>query len=155
MVVVMILALLGVLAVNIYKRYLLKAKTSEAMTMLSHIKAKQEAYHAEHYRYAHFTAYHPLVIKRDEKVDFTPFPDQWKQLGIQPSTKAVYFQYTTISDQGGAAPPSGVFNPVPSAWFIATAQAKFDSSDVDTTFEIASDRDTVWKKDRFGNSGPP
>jgi prepilin-type N-terminal cleavage/methylation domain-containing protein len=156
MIVVVILALLGVLAVNIYKRYVLKAKTSEAMTMLAHIKAKQEAYHAEHYRYAHIPAFHPAAILRDEKVAFTPLPAEWQQLGLQTSTKMVHFQYSTISDQGGAAPPAGIFNPVPAAWFVATAQAKFDDSgSADTTYEIASDRDTVWKKDKFGSSGPP
>jgi prepilin-type N-terminal cleavage/methylation domain-containing protein len=159
MIVVVILALLGVLAVNIYKRYTMKAKSSEAMTMLAHIKAKQEAYHAEHYRYAHIPAYHPAEIKRDEKVPFTPLPVEWQQLGLQATTRMVLFQYNTTSDQGNVAnaPPGGhaLYGLTPGqSWFIATAQGKMDSDSVDTTYEIVNNRDTVWKVDKFGNRGP-
>jgi prepilin-type N-terminal cleavage/methylation domain-containing protein len=156
MIVVVILALLGVLAVNIYRRYIQKAKTSEAMTMLQHIRAKQEAYQAEHYRYAHVGAFWPTTVTKDQKTAFTPLPAEWQQLGIQATMKYVYFQYNTISDQGGQPPPNGIWTTAPAAWYVATAQAKFDDySTPDTTFEMASDRDTVWKMDKFGNRGPP
>jgi prepilin-type N-terminal cleavage/methylation domain-containing protein len=157
MVVVVILALLGVLAINIYKRYVLKSKASEAMTMLGHIKAKQEAYQAEHYRYAHIPTFHPTAIQRDKKVPFTPLPasGEWQQLGIQATMKATFFQYNTTSDQGNPVanrPPAEVGIPDGQTWFVATAVGQFDSdSTPDTTYEIVSNRDTVWKVDRFGN----
>lgn len=159
MVVVAILSLLGVLAVNIYKRYTMKAKTSEAMAMLSHIKSKQDAYQAEHYRYAYIPTYFPTAILRNAKVPFTPLPAEWSQLGIQSTTKAVYFQYNTLSDQGNVAndPPGGreLYGiAAGTSWFIATALGKFDSDTADTTFEIVNNRDSVWKVDKFGNRGP-
>jgi prepilin-type N-terminal cleavage/methylation domain-containing protein len=159
MVVVVILALLGVLAINIYKRYTMKAKASEALTMLAHIKAKQEAYQAEHYRYAHIPTYHHAAIKRDEKVPFTPLPEtgEWQQLGLQATMKATYFQYNTTSDQGNptANTATEVGIPAGQAWFIARALGKFDTDSApDTTYEIVSNRDTVWKVDKFGNRGP-
>jgi prepilin-type N-terminal cleavage/methylation domain-containing protein len=160
MVVVVILALLGVLAVNIYKRYTLKARTSEAMTMLAHIKTRQEAYQAEHYQYANITAYHPAAISKDEKTAFTPLPAAWQQLGIQATTKAVWFQYKCESDAGNVAnaPPGGHAQYGLTAgqpWFIATALGKFDdASTPDTTYEIVNNRDQVWKVDKFGNRGP-
>ena len=157
MVVVAILGLLGVLAINIYKRYVLKSKTSEAMTMLAHIKAKQETYQAEHYRYAHIPDAFPASIVRGTKVPFTGLPDTWLQLGIQASQNAVYFQYKTESDQGNPAannPPVGVGMTNGQTWFTATAYGKFDADTIDTTYEIVSNRDSVWKVDRFGNRGP-
>ena len=161
LVVVVILGVLAALAVNIYGRYSKKARTSEALAMLAHIKAKQEAYHAEHYRYAHIPDFWPAddALKKGEKVPFTPLPAEWQQLGIQASQKYVYFGYNTISDQGNVAnaPPGGHAQYGLTAgqpWFIATAHGKFDSDTVDTTFEIVSNRETIWKVDKFGNRGP-
>lgn len=157
MVVVVILALLGVLAINIYKRYAVKAKSSEAMTMLAHIKAKQIAYHAEHYRYAHIPSFHPAETTYDAKTAFTPLPAEWQQLGMQASAKAVTFRYKTESDQGNPAanqPPAGLGLTAGQPWFFAQAQGKIDGNTYDTTYEIVSDRDTVWKVDKFGNRGP-
>jgi prepilin-type N-terminal cleavage/methylation domain-containing protein len=158
LVVVAILGILSVLAVTVYKRYTTKAKTSEAMAMLSHIKAKQEAYQGEHYRYAHIPAFYPSTVKTNEKVPFGPLPVEWLQLGIQANSRAVYFQYQTVSDQGNVAnaPPGGTGLVAGQPWFVARAQASFESAGgtPDTTFEIVSNRDTVWKVDVFGNRGP-
>ena len=161
LVVIAILGILSVLAVTVYKRYTMKAKTSEAMSMLAHIKAKQDAYQGEHYRYAHIPAFYPTTVKRNEKVPFGPLPVEWQQLGIQASTRAVYFQYNVVSDQGNVAnaPPAGygTYGLTPGQpWFVARALASFDDAGnaPDTTFEIVSNRDTVWKVDKFGNRGP-
>jgi len=160
MVVVVILALLSVLAVNIYHRYSKNAKTSEALAMLAHIKAKEESYFSEHYRYAHIPEFHPAAIKREEKVPFSPLPAEWQQLGMQDNHGWVYFQYNVISDQGNVAnaPPGGhaLYGLKPGQpWFIATARAKFDNeSQPDTTFEMVNNRETVWKKDQFGHRSP-
>jgi len=157
MIVVVILGLLATLAINIFKRYTMKAKTSEAMTMLAHIKAKQEAYQAEHYRYAHIPTFHPTSIARNTKVPFSPLPSsgEWQQLGIQSTMKDSYFQYNTTSDQGNPATnraPAEVGIPDGQAWFVAQALGKFDSDTAaDTTYEIVSNRDTIWKVDVFGN----
>jgi Tfp pilus assembly protein PilE len=160
MIVVVILALLGVLAVNIYRRYTMKARTSEALAMLAHIKAKQEAYHAEHFRYADIPTFHPGTVKKDEKVPFAPLPAAWQQLGIQAGNKSVYFQYNVISDAGNVAtvPPGGhaVFGlTAGQPWFIAQARAKFDDySTTDTTFEVTNNRESVFKIDKFGHRSP-
>lgn len=159
MVVVAILGVLGTLAVNVYQRYIKKSKTMEALTLLAHIRARQEAYQAEHYRYAHIPAFFPTAIQRNAKVPFTPMPAEWLQLGMQTTAKNVYFQYNTTSDQGDVtanAPPGGAATyglVAGESWYIATAQGQFDGTIPDTTYEVVSGRDVVWKVDVFGNRG--
>lgn len=160
MIVVVIIAILGVLAVNIYRRYANKAKTSEAMVVLGKIKARQEAYKAEFHRYADYRtggsgsamSYFPAAssLKMGEKTPLGTVPTAWRELGLNLQMKAVYFQYGFLSDAGGN-PSEVTLGEVALTgegnWFIARAKARFEKKTCcDTTFEITSNRETVYKK---------
>lgn len=149
MIVVAILGILASLATVGFKRYLARARTTEAAAMLGEIAAKELIYFQE------FGAYLPLradgnitLPSPDEGAaafyplspndatfdsarlatsinDPTAWPAAWRGVGLRPKDPALYCTYMANAGMGGQAVPAGFGTglvPVPGApWFYALA----------------------------------
>jgi prepilin-type N-terminal cleavage/methylation domain-containing protein len=163
LVVVAILGILAVIAVNIYKKYIKKSRLSEAISQLSDIKAKQEAYNGRYDRYAsvcdNVTAtscaawFYPTSTAYDAKSTWDPaaMTGGWVgfvQLGID-KKQDLFFAYGTVSDgpnPGQISAPSVLGLPAGTSWFCAAARAKiYNNSADDVYLELTSHTDKAWQ----------
>ena len=92
MIVVAIIAILASIAIPQYKKFQLKAKTSEAKSNIGAIRSAEETYAAEHdvYRTANWT---PASVPGAAATDFTGGgKSDFDKIGFTPAGK-VYYQY--------------------------------------------------------------
>lgn len=88
MIVVAIIAILAAIAIPQYRKFQLKAKTSEAKTNLGAIKTCEESYSAEHDQYL-TSAYKPDATPTATPRDFAG-GDVFNSLGFAPAGKVRY-----------------------------------------------------------------
>jgi prepilin-type N-terminal cleavage/methylation domain-containing protein len=114
MVVVVIVGVLATLGVYGVANYLTSAKTSEAVSMMTSIKASEEAYKAETFTYldvsTSFSAanFYPSVTVGKFKTQWgasSAVGDRWKTLGVQPDGP-VLFTYAVVATPAGGAGPT-------------------------------------------------
>lgn len=137
MVVVVIVGVLATLAVYGTRKYVLSAKTAEAVSMITQIKAAEEAYRDEMFVYlgaSDFTKWHPVdapeasVYSWDKATDMGAL---FNALGVQP-TGGVHYAYAVVAGVGDSlpAPPEGVQNYFPPStdgpFYIVMAKADLD-----------------------------
>ena len=104
MIVVAIIAILAAIAIPQYKKFQLKAKTSEAKANLGAIKTCEEAYAAENDHYV-LAAAAPSTDPGAAKQDWAS-NDGFNSLGFAPAGQ-VYYQYAVVSNDwtnAGSAP---------------------------------------------------
>ncbi len=163
MVVVVIVGILASLAIYSVTKYIASAKTAEAREVLTSIKAGQEAYRDETFRY--------LGVSNSADT-FYPSNDlngrisiQWgasfagctngsvtcdvgfKTLGVEP-TAAVRFRYTTVAGTAGSTPSLGTVPAIagynlPAAaaaapWYVAKAVSDLDGDGVTYSAYVTS-----------------
>ncbi|MEM1007882.1 MAG: prepilin-type N-terminal cleavage/methylation domain-containing protein [Myxococcota bacterium] len=113
MVVTVIIGILAAVAVPSYRRYVIRARAQEPITLLPQIRLKQEMFFAENSEYVSTPAYPALNtgFMPDLKVWDSASTDgkTWQgDLGFRPSTPSVYFQYwsqrVTLDGTAGSAP---------------------------------------------------
>jgi len=98
MVVVAIIAILAAIAVPQYKKYQLKAKTSEARMNIGAIRTAEEAYAAEEEKYVG-CAPDPSNIPGPAAHDFN-YSGGFKTISFKPSGK-VYYSYAVYGNDNG------------------------------------------------------
>jgi len=99
MIVVAIIGLLSVVAIPNFRRYQLRAKTTEAVTNIAAIALTQKTYFAEKGFYANATSPVPAAIPGNNRVAWTSSAE-FNELGWT-AEGPVYFQYSfTADDQG-------------------------------------------------------
>ena len=114
MVVVAIVGILATLAVFGVKRYINSAKTSEAMAMVNTIRAAEESYRDETFKYrglGDFTSggWHPMETPGNRKYNWATtgtgdMTNIFRELGVE-TTSPVYYTYTVVAgDSGGTVP---------------------------------------------------
>jgi type IV pilus assembly protein PilA len=105
MVVVAIIAILAAVAIPQYKKYQLKAKTSEAKVNIGAIRSLEEAYSVENDYYV-LTNWAPGTIPGTAPTKFTEAGDADKKgfdkIGFAPSGK-VYYSYAVLNSENKTA----------------------------------------------------
>jgi type IV pilus assembly protein PilA len=117
MTVVVLVGVLATLAVYGIRKYILAAKSSEAVSMMASIKSSEEAFKDETFVYldvsTSFSNWYPTNTPGQTKVQWGgPGPNatvagNWKTLGVRPNGP-VQFGYAVV-----ATPPGGAFPTVP------------------------------------------
>jgi prepilin-type N-terminal cleavage/methylation domain-containing protein len=131
MIVVVILGILSSLGMVGYRRYLGRARSTEAVAMLAEISAKEQVYFSE------FASYLPLVagagrpataaagVATEADTDFYPrfptsttfdsvrsaasvsaLPVSWSQVAVRPKDNVLYCSYFAGAGMPGSSPPS-------------------------------------------------
>jgi prepilin-type N-terminal cleavage/methylation domain-containing protein len=112
MVVVSIVGVLATLATYGVRKYLLEAKKAEAASMITQIRAAEESYRDETFRYLgsstnDFSKWHPTDVPGGAKYDWgtdTDLRDEvFGPLGVRPSGPVEY-AYTVVAGVGGTIP---------------------------------------------------
>jgi type IV pilus assembly protein PilA len=156
MAVVAIVAVLATLATYSVRKYVADSKTSEAVEMISDIKAAQETYKAETFAYLAVSPdltssgsfYPDNPLPGQQKMNFAgaaPTQTGWQQLAVN-STAPVLFVYACTAGAAGTAPsalggditvgnwPATVSSP----WYVVKAKADLTGNGVYTVFVGAS-----------------
>lgn len=159
MVAVVVLAILSVVAMVSYNKYIRKARTTEAITFLSDIKMKQETYFQTYGLYVgtsssdnSFTTgdfypktknsdgYYKWEMKCPE--DKGSYPG-WCALGSRPTAEEGSYQYVTVGwqpkDPPVAAPDTRHIRDATRRWWFAEARGDLDSNNVYATFRLSSE----------------
>ncbi|ADU97315.1 type IV pilin protein [Thermovibrio ammonificans] len=99
MVVVAIIAILAAIAIPQYKKFQLRAKTSEAKENLGAIRTAEEAYSAENDVYLAAT-YDPADIPGPTPASWNATSVGFSKIGFEPAGK-VYYSYTVFGNNAG------------------------------------------------------
>jgi len=161
MVTVVILAILSVVAGISYKKYMRKARTTEAITFLSDIKMKQETYYQTYGQYVDTSAsesahsdsdFHPTVISGGDRKweiscpqDANSYPG-WCALGSRPTGGTTNYQYVTVGWAPEDPEPSNVYIKDPERrWWYAVAHGDLDTASANkSTFILTSEVTEVY-----------
>ncbi len=107
MIVVAIIAILASIAIPQYKKFQLKAKTSEAKSNIGAIRSAEETYAAEHDVYKVIPNV-PDNVPGAQAADWTSSTNGgvgFDDIGFKPAGK-VYYTYWVVAGDGAANPPS-------------------------------------------------
>ena len=146
MIVVAITGILAAIALPSYRSYMQRSKTSEAITFLSEIRQRQEAYRAEFGQYCSASAapgtaisgggWNPPVLPTGgSRTVFSTQPG-WTDLGAAPHGPSL-FQYRTTAGPPGTNPGVPSF-PSNDFWFVAHARGDLDDDGDVVIFEVIS-----------------
>lgn len=126
MIVVVIIGILAAISVVSYRRYIARARLSEATAMLAEFAAKEQLYYLDAGLYieAHRTTANSNSFN-EAPAEFYPsdasayfdsartpvalgaLPASWQTLGIRPRWPSLYCTYLVNAGSAGIAPPSG------------------------------------------------
>lgn len=155
---VIVVAMVGVLAALAtvgYRRYISSAKTGEATQMLGNIKAAQEAFKAETFRYLDVSPDLETFYPQDDREIGTDkyaweggkpssVGTNFQTLGVN-STGPVLFGYACVAGGASAGLPSlplGFTTPVwpdpGGPWYVAVAKGNVDGDEVVSGFFTSS-----------------
>jgi Tfp pilus assembly protein PilE len=158
MIVVVILGILAAIATVGYKRYVARARLSEAHAMLAELSAKEQLFFMEMGAYvpvravdqdpntqpspnesaAAFIPANPtsptFESARTPQTIPDPMPAPWSRIGLRPRWKQLYCTYLVNAGGAGEAPPSGIGSSLwPGTpivpWFYAVAACNLDTAD--------------------------
>jgi len=158
MIVVVILGILAAIAGVGYKRYVARARLSEAHAMLAELSAKEQLYFMDMGAYvpvrangqdpntqpspnenaAAFIPTDPTNANfesaRTAQTVPDPLPAPWSRIGLRPRWKQLYCTYLVNAGGANQAPPTGIGSnlwPTPPnvPWFYAVAACNLNTSD--------------------------
>lgn len=143
MVVVLIVGVLATLAVYGTRKYVLSAKTAEAVSMITQIKAAEEAYRDEMFVYlgaSDFTNWHPVKDPEARVYSWdtdSPMRATFNALGVQPTGGVHYAYSVVVGNAGDSVPdnPGAQQYPKPSTdrpFYVVMAKADLDGDGVFT-----------------------
>jgi len=152
MIVVAILGVLAAVALVAYRQYTIRARNSEATSILADIRIKQEAYRATFHRYADISSdsneWTPAGVSPG--IESHLWPDEtgldtlggkWRQLGVIPDG-AVFFVYWNEAGTPGADASEKFVNldtaTASDFWFAAQALQNLDGDAPCEGFEVYS-----------------
>lgn len=143
MAVVSIIGILATIAVFGTRKYIRASKTAEATSMIANIRAAEESYRDEMFRYnglAGFTAWQPVndpVNKvYDWRVQNGRITEVFYELGVNPSGPVRYAYTVVVGDVGSTIPelPTKAkradfnFPTVTGPWYVIVAKADFNGT---------------------------
>ena len=138
MIVLVILGLLAAVAIVSYRQYFRRAQASEATSILSNIRIKQEAYRATFRQYFNDPTWRPNDAPTGQGQAW-PTTNPWAQLGIRPDTGLTYVYIIEAAAPGTG--PSAMFSSQDidsdnDFWYAARAVEDGDGDGVCSGFEI-------------------
>jgi len=157
MIAVVVLAILSVVAGVSYRKYIYKARTTEAITYLAHIKMKQETYFQTYGQYVDTSSsghsytdsdFYPSEPSKSQEMDMKweiDCPDDaaqypgWCALGVRPTSETIRFQYVTVGWASGDSDPDEHINDPDRRWWYAVARSDMDRNHVYSTFILTSE----------------
>jgi len=156
MIVVVILGILASIATVGYKRYVARARLSEANAMLAELSAKEQLYFMDSGAYLparadgdlnqpslneDATAFIPMnptdaafeSVRTAHPIQ-TPMPNAWSLIGLRPRWKQLYCSYLVNAGGATQTPPSGIGSRIWSGapaipWFYAVAACNLNTAD--------------------------
>jgi prepilin-type N-terminal cleavage/methylation domain-containing protein len=158
MAVVVIVSILALVAAVSYRAWIRSAYMAEPQDMLAHIRAAEDAFHAENGTYLNvsggldspqfmYPAQTPGSFKTGWAGPCSGCKYQWSQLNVQ-SSASVAFAYAILADNSGGAPPSPLptsGGPAPdysalqgAPWYIAEAKGDINGDGVFTRVYASS-----------------
>jgi len=159
MIVVVILGILAAIATVGYKRYVARARLSEANAMLAELSSKEQLYFMDMGAYVPVRANDanpPVQPSPDESVGAyipisptdptfesartphdvsNPLPAAWSRIGLRPRWKQLYCTYLVNAGGANQAPPSGIGSQLWASstpivpWFYAVAACNLNTAD--------------------------
>ncbi len=167
MVVVAIIAILASLAVYGVRKYVLASQTSEAIEIINSVRAAQEQYKDERFRYLDVSSvdqasgsFFPFAAKADLSKNIKMAWDvgnatelaRWRQLGVVPST-LVQFGYACQAGQGAGVPSAGVLGATAGSlpgtapnWYVVRAMADRDGNGTYALFIGSNFNDAIYSE---------
>ncbi len=161
MMVVAIIGILSALAVYGVNKYVLAAKTSEAIEIINSIRAAQESYKDETFGYKHvsdMSSYYPfagVAELKNAKMSWESGTDAdakaaWNELGVRPSAQ-VQFGYACSAGKGAGVPqPSALgitqnlnYPSTATDWYVVRAAGDRNGNGVLATFVGSSFTDAI------------
>ena len=161
MAVVCIIGILATLAVYGVRKYVLAAKSSEPIEIINSIRAAQESYRDETFRYLNvtdMTSYYPFTGVSELKNRKKPWEagdsttqDTWKQLGVRTSGP-VQFGYACAAGKGAGVPQQAALGISKSLnypasypdWYVVRAAGDRDGNGVLATFVGSNFTDEIY-----------
>ncbi|MBX3181421.1 MAG: prepilin-type N-terminal cleavage/methylation domain-containing protein [Polyangiaceae bacterium] len=150
MIVVIIVGILATLATIGVRKYLLSSKTNEAIYMIGSIKAAQEAYKDETFRYldvsssltSGFYPGDPGLTKYAWNNPAHSDYARWNELGVETSSP-VQFGYATKAGTGGTVPQVGTAENLPypttsGPWYVVRASSDLNGDGVLSIYTSSS-----------------
>lgn len=149
MIVVVIVGILATLAVIGVRKYILSAKSNEAIHMIGAIKAAQESYKSETFRYldvsASLTTFYPRDPGQFKSAWNNPGHSDyaaWNTLGVE-SAGPVQFGYATKAGVGGTPPQPGTTANIPypasgEPWYVVRASSDLNGNGVLSIYTSSS-----------------
>jgi prepilin-type N-terminal cleavage/methylation domain-containing protein len=161
MTVVAIVGVLATLSTYGVRKYMLQAKKAEAVSMLTQIRAAEEAYRDETFQYlgaSNFSVWHPTSTptpgKRDWGATTTMGTTYLNPLGVRPDGPVSYSYAVTAGLSGGALPTIPTTKtwsfPTPTGpYYIAMAKADLDGDGRYTYALSHSDTSEIYLDETF------
>ncbi|MBN2673532.1 MAG: prepilin-type N-terminal cleavage/methylation domain-containing protein [Deltaproteobacteria bacterium] len=137
MIVVAILAILAAVAIVAYRKYVERAHTAEATSILSDIRIKQEAYRSTFRQYFSDPTYRP-VTTAGATGQLWPGANPWAQLGVTPDND-LYYIYIIEAGVPDVAPSVITGTGITGAndfWYAARAKADLNGDGECNGFEV-------------------
>jgi type IV pilus assembly protein PilA len=160
MIVVAIIGILSAVGIPSYLNYLNRSRTSEAITFLAEIKARQESYRTEYGQYVNTTInFYPDTgafplgdVTRPFGTLANPLPTEWRDLlgpGSSGPGTQVRFSYRTVTGLLGTTPDSVLGTgdlgyDGTDLWFVSQAIGDLDGDGELVTFEGYSHKMGIW-----------
>jgi prepilin-type N-terminal cleavage/methylation domain-containing protein len=156
MIVVVIVGTLATLATYAVRKYIFAAKTTEAIQMIGAIKAAQENYRDETFRYLNvgndnLEAYYPKAPSNEKTMwggGDADLEANWRTLGVR-SDSPVVFGYACVAGPQTGDPPNGhvadVAWPAPTGWwYVVEAAGDQDGDGVKSYYASSSFTDQIF-----------
>lgn len=165
MIVIAIIGVLATLAIYGVRRYVLAAKSSEAIEIINNVRAAQEQYRDERFRYLHVSSvdaasgsFFPFADRNDLRNKVRQWPTgtsgvagAWSELGILP-TAPVTFGYACAAGQGAGVPTKNILGTArdlkyPASatnWYVVRAGADRDGDGKLALFVGSSFTDEIY-----------
>lgn len=137
MIVVAILSVLAAVAIVSYRKYVDRAHSAEATSILSDIRIKQEAYRATFRQYFSLPAWQPNDTPGGVG-RIWPSPNPWQQLGVHPDND-LYYAYRMEAGAPGTPPAIFTTQGIDSDndfWYAAQAVEDLNDDATCSGFEI-------------------
>jgi prepilin-type N-terminal cleavage/methylation domain-containing protein len=142
---VAIVSILATLAIPTFKSYVYRGRVNEAVTMLTEIKTRQEAYRGRFGNYAAVSGsgdwstatYTPSTVPGVNAVAW-PSSAGWEELGLS-APGPVRFRYATVAGMPGSTPPTNSNLDNTTFWYAAQAEGDLDGDGQTFILEVYSD----------------
>jgi prepilin-type N-terminal cleavage/methylation domain-containing protein len=148
MMVVVIIGILAATAIPSFQRQVIRARASEAPTVLGHIRIAQESYRSEfgqYYGAPAASAFWPSTASRHTNAAWNAasLANPFRLLGVHPD-QPVYFNYNVAAGYANA-PGTQYPGGYEDWWYVSQAQADLDNDGTSVLFEVIAGRASIYQ----------